>query len=192
MRRIDLVALAHETAAQVLHAGDIAVDATVGNGHDTIFLAQSIGTSGRLYGFDIQPAAIASTRLRLEEHSLLPRATLLQCGHEKMTEEIPVEYHGRIKAVIFNLGYLPGNDHGVRTHSSTTLQALKSALTLLAPEGIIVIVAYTGHEHGREETEEVKAWAQRLEQPGYTVEITIPPSRSGNAPELIVVRRKAP
>ena len=189
MSRIDLVALAQQRIGEVVHEGDTVIDATLGNGHDALFLAQCIGNSGHLYGFDIQPAALAATRERLAQHHLLSRTTLLERGHETMAEAIPENLHGAVKAVMFNLGYLPGNDHTVRTRDTTTLQALESARTLLAPEGIIAIVAYTGHTHGREETEEVKHWARGLEDEGYTVEITIPPSRNGNAPELIVVRR---
>jgi 16S rRNA C1402 N4-methylase RsmH len=186
--RIDLVALAQQRVREVVEVGDTVIDATVGNGHDTLFLAQLIGDSGHLYGFDIQPAALAATRARLSQHHLLSRATLLQCGHETMAEAIPENLHGTITAVMFNLGYLPGNDHTVRTRSTTTRQALERARSLLAPNGIIVIIAYTGHAHGREETEEVKHWARGLEDEGYSVEIIIPPSRNGNAPELVVVR----
>jgi 16S rRNA C1402 N4-methylase RsmH len=189
--RIDLVTLAQQRVSEVLKEGDTVIDATVGNGHDTLFLAQLVGDSGHLYGFDIQPAALTATRARLAQHHLLSRTTLLGRGHETMAETIPAKLHGTIKAVMFNLGYLPGNDHTVRTRSTTTRQALESAHTLLAPNGIIVIIAYTGHAHGREEAEAVKRWALGLENEGYSVEITIPPSRNGNAPELVVVRRKA-
>lgn len=190
MSRIDLVALAQQRVAEIVQEGDTVIDATLGNGHDALFLAQRVGATGHLYGFDIQSAAIAGTRTRLAQHHLLSRATLLERGHESMVEAIPEELHGTIKAVMFNLGYLPGNDHTVRTRSTTTLQALVNARTLLAPGGIITIIAYTGHTHGREETEEVKEWARGLEEKGYAVEFTIPPSRSGNAPELVVVRSK--
>ncbi|HEY0635094.1 MAG TPA: class I SAM-dependent methyltransferase [Gammaproteobacteria bacterium] len=189
MSRIDLVALAQQRVAEVIAEGDIVIDATLGNGHDTLFLAQRIGERGHLYGFDIQPAALAATQQRLAQHHLLARATLLPTGHETMAAQIPAHHHSRIKAVMFNLGYLPGNDHTLRTHSTTTLQALETARALLVPDGLIVIVAYTGHNHGRAETEAVKAWARGLEGKGFAVEITVPPSRQGNAPELVVMRR---
>lgn len=188
MSRIDLVTLAQQRVREVVQKGDSVIDATLGNGHDALFLAQLIGASGHLYGFDVQPAAISVTQQRLKQHHLSPRATLYECGHEAMAQVIPAEQHGHIKAVMFNLGYLPGNDHTVRTRSATTLRALQSARTLLAPDGIITIVAYTGHPHGREETKEVKAWARGLEEKGYIVDITIPPSRQGNAPELVLLR----
>lgn len=186
MSRIDLIALAQQAVKEVVREGDTVIDATLGNGHDALFLAQRIGASGHLYGFDIQPA----TRARLAQHHLSHCATLIERGHETMAEMIPENVHGTLKAVMFNLGYLPGNSHTVRTLSTTTLQALESARALLAPNGLITLVAYTGHAHGREETEAVKAWARGLKSAGYVVEITIPPSRQGNAPELVVVRRK--
>ncbi|HEY0721759.1 MAG TPA: class I SAM-dependent methyltransferase, partial [Gammaproteobacteria bacterium] len=157
MSRIDLVTLAQQRVSEVVAEGDVVIDATLGNGHDALFLAQRIGERGHLYGLDIQPAALAATQQRLAQHQLLARATLLPYGHETMAAQIPAHHHGRIKAVMFNLGYLPGHDHTLRTHSTTTLQALQSAHALLAPDGLIVIVAYTGHSHGRAETEAVKA-----------------------------------
>ncbi len=189
MSRIDLIALAHRAVSEVSCEGDSVIDATLGNGHDALFLARCVGKSGHLYGFDIQPAALAATEQRLAHHGVLQRATLIHAGHETMARHIPPDEHGHIQAVMFNLGYLPGNDHTVRTHGDTTRHALQSAHTLLAADGIIVIVAYTGHPHGRAETETVKAWAHEMERAGDSVELTIPPSRHGNAPELVVIRR---
>lgn len=40
--------------AQVLQPGDVAVDATCGNGHDSLFMAQCIGSTGHLHAVDLQ------------------------------------------------------------------------------------------------------------------------------------------
>lgn len=88
-----------------VNEGDIAVDATVGNGHDTLYLAQRVGESGHVFGFDIQKEAIAATSARLQEHNMLKRVTLFQASHDQLIEKIPAIYHGRITGAIFNLGY---------------------------------------------------------------------------------------
>lgn len=51
--------------------GDYAVDATLGNGHDTCFLAEIVGDNGKVFGFDIQKEAIESSTIRLKEKSFL-------------------------------------------------------------------------------------------------------------------------
>ena len=61
-----------------------------------------------------------------------------------MVELLPADAKGRITAVMFNLGYLPGEDHGITTRSETTIAALDQALGFLAARGIVTLVLYTG------------------------------------------------
>src|SRR5512139_923540 len=110
MSRIDLVALSHETVAQTLREDDVAIDATVGNGHDLLFLASTVGSHGHVYGFDIQRSAISTARKRLEQHSVVKQVSLIESGHETLAAYIPVRHQHHIKSVMFNLGYLPGAD----------------------------------------------------------------------------------
>lgn len=187
MRRFSLVDKAHEAIRAVLGPGHIAVDATVGNGHDTRFLAELVGEKGRVYGFDIQAEALSSAGARLEEAGLRNQVTLLHRSHGEMAAALPAQTKGRVRAVMFNLGYLPGSDKRVITASNSTLLALEQSLDLLAPEGRISVLAYTGHPGGREEAEAVKAWAGRLDKARFQVEIEVP-QRAG-APELILVTR---
>jgi predicted methyltransferase len=147
----------------VLQPGDIAVDATVGNGHDTLFLAQCVGESGQVYGFDVQEEAITRATARLQEAGVMERVTLWQAGHEQMGERLAAK-RGQIKAVTFNLGYLPGGDKSRVTTEQTTLPALKAALDLLAPSGLLTVMLYTGHPQGKPETEAVLSWAKGLDQ----------------------------
>lgn len=143
--------LVHELVSRRLHPGDAAIDATVGNGHDTLFLAHCVGPAGRVDGFDIQLEAIAATRLRTDG---LPQVRLHACGHETMAELVT----GPVSAVLFNLGYLPSGDKDVVTRRDTTLAALDSSLALLAEQGILSVVVYPGHPGGREEADAVEAW----------------------------------
>lgn len=140
--------------------GDIAVDATAGNGHDTLFLANLVGDDGYVYAFDIQKEAVDATLHRLLDNALEHRAIVLKDGHENIANYVTKPVSG----AIFNLGYLPGSDHDIVTKPNTTIQALESLLKLLKVGGMIVLVVYHGHEGGKEERDEVIRFASDLPQ----------------------------
>jgi 16S rRNA C1402 N4-methylase RsmH len=144
--------------------GEIAVDATIGNGHDTVFLAKLVGSSGKVYGFDIQEQALTATTTRLEEHDLTQQVTLFHKGHEQIEKAIPSADHGRVKGAIFNLGYLPGGNKSIVTRSQSTIAAIEQLLHIMAPEGIIVLVIYHGHEEGAIERDELLHYCGQLDQ----------------------------
>jgi predicted methyltransferase len=150
------VEYAHQLLRERLVPGDMAIDATAGNGHDTLFLTKLTGPGGMVFAFDVQEAAIAATRGLLEREGVVGGTwRLFHAGHETMREAIPKQWHGRVAAVVFNLGYLPGSDKSVITTAGHTLTALEASLYLLRPGGVLVIVLYSGHPGGREETEAV-------------------------------------
>ena len=190
-KRISLVDRVHRYLETVLEPGDIAVDATVGNGHDTLFLARLVGEEGRVHGFDIQQQALDTAFERLRESGMETRVELHCTGHEQMTGHLSPDVKGKIKAVLFNLGYLPNSDKAITTHPTTTLQALEGILEWLAPQGVISVLAYTGHTGGREEAEPVKNWAAGLSSERWEVGVEVPPSRHGNAPEWVLIRHVA-
>lgn len=187
MRSVSLVELAHQAISQVLADGVIAIDATVGNGHDTLFLAQGVGDHGQVYGLDIQPNALEATRRRLVSAAVLPRVSLLHAGHEHLATVIPEHLHGQVKAIMFNLGYLPGGDKSLTTQAVTTVAALQAAIILLAPGGRLTVVAYAGHAHGRDEADALRCWVGTLDIHHYQVEYTRPPAPA--APELIMIEK---
>ena len=158
-----LTDLAQAFIAPALAYGGYAVDATVGNGHDSLFLARGIGPGGRLYGFDVQAAAIDLTLGRLQQEGLAAGASLFHEGHERLAERLAGECGGRIQAIMFNLGYLPGGDRGVITRRETTLAALQACETLLMPGGRLTILAYTGHPGGETEADTVELWLNGLD-----------------------------
>lgn len=135
-----------------------AVDATCGNGHDTLLLASLVGDTGHVWGFDIQEQAIAETSRRVAEAGLAERVTLLQTGHENLAQHVT----GPLQLVLFNLGYRPGGDRTIITSPDTTASALEQALTLLGAGGVIVVTIYPGHCGGREEQATVENWAAGL------------------------------
>ena len=142
---------------KVIVPGHIVVDATLGNGHDTVWLANLVGEHGHVYGFDIQEAAIQNSTQRLEEHHFLNRVTLFQKSHEQIRECIPMVHHGKVTAAIFNLGYMPGGDKSIVTKPDSTISAIKQLLSLMPPEGLIVIVIYHGHPGGSDERDQLLA-----------------------------------
>ena len=189
MTRTSLPETAHQIIKKHLHEGAIAIDATAGNGHDTLFLAQQVGYKGQVYGFDIQPQAIASTKKRLSDAHTLQTVTLIQASHADMTEKIPVQYHGCIQAIMFNLGYLPGSDKSLITQSHSTLQALNSAIRLLAKTGILTIMVYPGHPGGDNEAKEVKLWLEQLDKDHFTNTTQHSMIHKVNAPRLHIVEK---
>ena len=159
----------------------------MGNGHDTLFLADKVGPAGVVYAFDRQSSALAATRQRLHEHHQLAQVQLIEAGHETLLNWIAQAHHGRVKAILFNLGYLPGGDKSITTRSATTLQALNASLHLLAPHGRLSIIAYPGHPAGVKETETVKQWSAALPSTHYRTSFHIPQATRARPPEWIVV-----
>lgn len=162
---LSVLSQAQRFVTERVRPGDFVVDATAGNGVDTLFLSGLAGPGGKVFAFDVQAAALEQTQKRLDaagEQAMLAPVTLLHTGHEHMAESIPEAYHGHISAVMFNLGYLPGAEHSVITKPPTTLTALEAALKLLRTDGILSAVVYPGHEGGHEEAQAVEAWVSAL------------------------------
>ena len=139
--------VAREYMEKMLRAGSVAVDATMGNGHDTEALAQLVGQSGHVYAFDVQEAAVQATGERLAQAGLQDRVTLFHASHARMKELVPCAPD----LVVFNLGWLPGGDKTVTTLLSSTEEAVRQALSLLRPGGMALICCYPGHPEGRRE-----------------------------------------
>lgn len=186
---MSLLKLAHQQVQNVLQTGDTAIDATVGNGHDTLFLAKQVGLTGNVYGFDIQETAINATHAKLQHNELLDRVTLIQASHADMVNHIPVSQHGKIKACMFNLGYLPKGDKSIITQTNSTLPALIAACRLLAPQGMITILAYPGHIGGDIETSEVQTWCEQLNPKQFTVNTVFSSIPNPSAPKLFIIQK---
>ncbi|MEJ6949926.1 class I SAM-dependent methyltransferase [Natronospora cellulosivora (SeqCode)] len=148
-----------------INKGDLVVDATAGNGYDTIFLAELVGIDGKVYSFDIQKQAIENTRKKVLDKGYEDRISLIEDGHQNIGEYLKNE----IKGIVFNLGYLPGADKDIITKKNTTIKALKKGIELLCVGGIIVLVIYTGHSGGQEELEAIKNFSLDLDNKKYNV-----------------------
>jgi SAM-dependent methyltransferase len=153
------VPLSHLFLQSIVRDGHTAVDATCGNGHDTLLLARLVGVHGHVWGFDIQQQAVAETGRRLSEAELSNRVTLLPIGHEELARHVT----GPVQVVLFNLGYRPGGDRSIITRPVTTGSALDQSLNLLAAGGIVMATVYPGHSGGAEEQLTVENWAAGLD-----------------------------
>lgn len=170
---------------RAVRPGDRVVDATCGRGRDTLFLAELVGESGAVWAFDIQEEALAETGTRLREAGCSSRVRLVHAGHESLSAHVTEP----LRAVVFNLGYLPGKRGGAMTRPDTTLSALDQACTLLAPGGVIVLAVYTGHEGGDEEAARIEAWAGALPACEYHAWKSFQLNRSHTAPYVLVVEK---
>ena len=149
----------------ILRHGDVAVDATMGNGKDTQFLCELVGEEGHVYAFDVQKEAVERTAARLKEAGYENRATLLLAGHETMKEHV----QSAPRVVMFNLGWLPGAEHDVHSTADGSVPALRAALEALRPGGVLAAVLYSGKVIGDAEKQAALAFFKDLPLTRYTV-----------------------
>ena len=141
---LDLLSLQKFFILNHLGPGDVAVDFTMGNGHDTEFLVKTVGESGHVYAFDIQADAVASTAAHLKACALPENYTLIHDSHHNAAKYIPTPF----KAGMFNLGWLPGGNKAITTLRETTLPALETAISLMDKDAVLTVAVYPGHEEG--------------------------------------------
>ncbi|MBR3504183.1 MAG: class I SAM-dependent methyltransferase [Clostridia bacterium] len=176
---------AEELLRQAVAPGAKIIDGTMGNGRDTLWLAELAGEEGRVYAFDIQQEAVERTRARLQEAGLEDRAVLFHAGHERIAELVPEP----VDAAVFNLGWLPGADKALRTRADTTLAAVNAALEKLKDGGLLTVCAYPGHEEGRLERDALTAWAQALPPARYDAMIRAYLNQPNDPPVLFAVKK---
>ena len=142
-----------------LKEGDVVVDFTMGNGNDTLFLSKAVGEKGKVYAFDIQEDALTSTKAHLEENGAPDNYTLICASHHRVKEFV----NEPINAGMFNLGYLPRSGRkALTTMRQTTMPAVEAAIELLAPDGVLIVAIYPGHEEGALEGEMLREYFKTL------------------------------
>ena len=161
------VKYSHTLLSPIIAQGDTVVDATVGNGNDTLFLASRVGAAGHVLGFDVQQSALDRTATQLTLTGMTRQVRLIHDGHEHLDQYL--EPQQQITAAIFNLGYLPGSNKRIITHGETTISALKICLAHLRRGGIVALVVYYGHPGGEQEKETVLQTVKQLDQQQYSV-----------------------
>jgi len=171
---------AHQLLSFHINQDDILVDATMGNGNDTVFLAQK---SKFVYAFDIQIQALEETKKALHQ-SAISNVQLILDSHEHI-----INYVTDFKGVLFNLGYLPKGDKSITTTSDTTIKTIKSLIPYLKVQGFIMLVIYTGHNAGMDESIAIEDYMHSLNQTLYKIlKIDLP--YQDNKPPYILFLQK--
>lgn len=171
----------HDFLAEVLDSESVVVDATMGKGNDTLFLAKR---SRKVYAFDVQEEALTKTRQRLEAEDI-NNVDLILDGHENLDHYVKES----LRAAIFNLGYLPSADKSIITQPHTTLQAIEKVLDRLEVGGRLAIMIYYGHEGGEMEKDAVLNFVSQLDQKAYTVMLYQALNQINTPPFLVMVEK---
>ena len=185
-RRKSLTELAHRIVRRALRRGDTAIDATAGNGFDTLFLSQCVGDNGTVYSIDLQPLAIERTREKLLTAGQRC-VTLIHGDHSDILSQLH-QRGVRASAIMFNLGYLPGAVKTLRTLPQTTVPALETAAALLDPGGVLTAIAYRGHDGGQAEFAAVSSAMSTLAQSSHQLDIIESDETNLTSPVLFVLR----
>ena len=169
---------------QQVQEGDFCIDATMGNGNDTLLLTQLCGETGTVLGFDIQEQALETTRKRLLDKQAPKNYKLLLESHANMAQYAKPD---SVSCIVFNFGYLPGGDHSLATRGETSVCALTQALTLLKKGGMISLCIYSGGDSGFEERDQILAWLKKLDSRKYLVIKSDYYNRPNNPPIPVLI-----
>ena len=183
-----LTAAASSWIEVALFDGALAIDATVGNGYDALFLGHRVGPKGRVLGFDVQKAALAGAREILKFVGSIDHVSLIHDSHTRLADYLPAG--ALIHAAMFNLGYLPRGNRQIITRPETTVLALRSVLEHLAERGRVTLLVYRGHEGGVPEYQGVRKFLEELPEDEWLVEELASTSDSPVAPRLFRIQRK--
>ena len=160
----------------------IVVDATAGNGNDTLFLAEN-APGAQIYAFDVQPMAIAATKEKTAAYK--ERITYIMDSHANIQKIVP----DGIDAAMFNLGYLPGGNHEVTTEARITIEAVEQTVNKLSLNGLLAIVVYPGHPAGAEEEEALGEYIHLLPAEKFTVGCYRLENHVGNGPFVYIIEK---
>lgn len=187
MKQSQITYWCHEVIRSQAKEGGLYIDATMGNGNDTLMLCELAGDMGEVYAFDIQPQALKATRALLENHKVTSKFNLVLDGHENMDNYLQQE---TADVVCFNFGYLPGGDHHIATHAETSLIAIQKGLKLLKPGGMMSLCVYSGGDTGFEEKDCILNYLKTLPAKEYTVIVNQYFNRENNPPMPIFIFKK--
>lgn len=157
---------------------EVAIDATLGNGHDTDFLSKKFK---KVYAFDVQDKAILNYKEKKVEN-----VSLILDSHENFDKHIKES----VDCIVYNLGYLPGSDKSITTTKDSTLKSLESGLSFLRENGLMIIALYSGHEQGKDEKEAVLSYSKNLSKKKFGVIYQQFLNRTNNPPSLVIIEKK--
>ena len=165
-RQWNALGVSHRFIKQYLPKGGFAIDATAGNGGDTLMLCETVGPEGRVLAFDIQQQAVDNTRALLNEKGWIETAQVVLASHDCMMKYASPE---SADCVVFNFGWLPGGDHNVFTQKESSVAAIEQGLNCLKPGGIMSLCIYYGRNNGYEERDAILEYVRSLDHRKYTV-----------------------
>lgn len=156
---------------------DTIIDATVGNGYDTLLLSE---LALQVIGFDIQQQAIDLTEQRLQS-SNANNVTLIHDSFETISN-----FKG-YKGVVFNLGFLPNGDKSITTLADITLRTVQSIASQMQMNDFILLTAYPGHPEGQKEANYLSEYIKTLDS--NFIAITYQIQNRWNAPFVISIEK---
>lgn len=166
--------------------GDLCIDATMGNGHDTLFLSRLTGSQGKVLSFDIQPAALSATKQRLQEEDADPNVSLILDSHSHMEQYADPD---TVSCIVFNFGYLPSGDHSIATKPETSIPAIQQGLQLLEKNGLMTLCIYSGGDSGFEERDQLLTYLKTLDSRKYLVILSSYYNRPNHPPIPVLIRK---
>jgi Predicted S-adenosylmethionine-dependent methyltransferase involved in cell envelope biogenesis len=180
-REWNALGLSHRFLRQHVKAGDFAVDATAGNGGDTLFLSRLVGENGRVLAMDIQPRAIENTTALLRQNGA-ENVRLVLDGHQNMAAYAAEE---SADTVVFNFGWLPAGDHSIFTRKETSIPAVEAGLRLLRPGGAMSLCIYYGRDNGYDERDALLQYVRSLDDRAYSVMVIDFANRKNDPPIFV-------
>lgn len=187
MKQSQITHWCHEIIRSQAQIGGLYIDATMGNGNDTLMLCELAGELGEVFAFDIQRQAVEATKTLLEQHHVTTNYHLILDGHENMDHYVQ---ESTADVICFNFGYLPGGEHEIATMASTSLIAIKKGLGLLKSGGMMSLCIYSGGDTGFEEKDCILNYLKELPAREYTVIVNYYFNRRNNPPIPVFIFKK--
>lgn len=184
MKNYQITEWCHRFIREHVQEGDMCIDATAGNGHDTLVLCEAVGAKGKVIAFDIQETAVKNTKERLQKHGVESRAEIVLDSHTNMGNYAEAE---SVSCITFNFGYLPNGDHALATKAETSIPALEEGLRLLKKGGLMSLCIYSGGDSGFEEKDSILNYLKTLDRKKYLVIVSAYYNRPNNPPLPVLI-----
>ena len=186
---INALSLSHQFLRGNIRAGQTIIDATAGNGGDTLCIAELLGGQGKILAFDIQEDAVNNTRAKLAAAGYSDIAEVILDSHANMDKYAAPE---SVDGIVFNFGWLPGGDHDIFTRKDSSIAAIEKSLSLLKPGGFMSLCVYYGRNNGYEERDAILDYIKTIDNRGYTVLRIDFPNRHNDPPFPIFIIKDNP
>ena len=167
--------------------GMVALDATAGNGHDTLLLSTLAGKEGRVIAMDVQSAALDNTKALLEKESKFNNVKLVLDSHANALSYLNGQ---NLQLAVFNLGYLPGGDKSITTNAEDVIAALNDLFPVLLSGGAVFVTVYPGHLPGQKEACLLEEYFSRLPQKQYSVMKSLFVNQKNSPPQFFIINKR--